>query len=170
MLIYTFNKARLVMVALACLLVFLGGCNTDMDDIIDDYNDTFASSSNTTITTVTHEPILSPGDPGFDERNMLLDEYHSHNDDMFHVAGPRNCTSYIWTIRPLHGYKDIEFVPYHTNKPIPHSGSRALTIYMPNSLIEDGEYILTLVVTGYDSKEYTDKALLNVYERMGGVN
>lgn len=86
------KKLRFVVTLLLLLLVI--GCSNSIQTMLDDYNSNFS---------VTHDIVSddspSPGEDGFDESEMLYDIYYVSDVNVLNLAAPKNCDTYIWTVR-----------------------------------------------------------------------
>ncbi len=144
-------------------------CSNSIDDMLDKYNDNFTVVYNDPV-----NPILTPDDQGFDEKNLLLDSYVVSNVSTFNLAAPENCASYKWEIQnpecgdlePVHvlttdGTTSTtrRFVCY-----IPDSRDRNVNAdYEHNGLTGGKTYRLSLKVYAKDGKVYTDYATFAIY-------
>lgn len=172
------KKLRFVAIPLLLLLVI--GCDNSVQTMLDDYNSNFTITHN-----VVNDDSPSPGEEGYVESDMLYDVYYVSDVNVLNLAAPKNCDTYIWTIR------DPEKKYDETN---PRDGlrvylfdqgsmeQRLFTTYIPEAIappvatdtlgvaydsLEVGKtYQITLTVTkkGVGKGVFTDTAAVVVYK------
>ncbi len=138
---------------LLLLVPLLAGCTNSIQTMLDDYNSRFTATQ--------PEESLSPGDEGFDEKDMLFLEYYVASDDTLNLFGPFNCSSYEWKLEDPETREEIDVVMFtnHTKY------QREYVTYIPDSGLETGKtYKLTLTVTDKEGNVYTDICALVIYQ------
>lgn len=144
---------RKLCLMLLLLVPLLAGCSNSVQTMLDDYNSRFTAEEK--------EKILSPGDEGFDEKDMLFLEYYVSYDDTLNLFGPYRCNSYTWTVVDPEIGEEVDIVMFsgHTKY------QREYVTYIPESGLEAGRtYKLTLRVTDKEGNVYTDVCALVIYE------
>lgn len=126
------------------LCLALTGCS-GLDYMIEEYNSRFG---------IHDDSVLLPGDPGYDEKDMLEEEYHVYrvgvDNHTLNISAPRvDGASYRWEL-----YKDDQLVQQDYDSS--HHTFQLL------SLPEVDTYQLRLTLT-VDGKEYKDTALVTVH-------
>lgn len=169
--IFTNMKKASAFVLSLMLLVLLPACNNSVDDMLNDYNGAFKVGYTTISGTDNgEEVILQPGEQGFDERDMLRDEYFMGYDSTLNLYAPETCDSFQWYITDPEDKNEtkIEFcpcnAPYNSAFIVTEATTQTFSIYAEDSGLDNGTtYKLTLNVWKGGSK-YTDSCSLVVYK------
>jgi len=130
--------------------------------MIEQYNGGFKEAYTTLTETSLATNSLSPGDDGFDEKDMLRDEYFMYEDATLILAGPpNNVVSYIWIVYdPDNDFKEIEI-----NTVNGKTDTKDFVIYLPDSGLKVGHtYKLTLKIKDRWGVDYSDSCSLVVYK------
>lgn len=142
------------------LLFLLGmiftGCSDSINTMLEEYNDNFEKK-------VSWYSEPQPGDPDFNERNMLFDEYGVTSEDTLNLSAPGNCNEYTWTMEdPDEDYAVVTVNHYGVS----NNKSKDYAVYIPTSGLKCGKtYRLHLWVRGKtDNKEYNDWAAIIIYK------
>ena len=116
------------------------------------------------------EMILQPGEQGFDERDMLRDEYFLGYDATLNLYAPVTCDVFQWYISDPDDKEEtkIEFCPcnepYNSQFLCTEIDTQTFSLYAEDSGLDNGTtYKLTLNVWKGGNK-YTDYCSLVVYE------
>lgn len=136
-------------------LLLMVSCSNDIQTILNDYNSNFNE--------ITEYYAPKPGDPDFDERQMLFGEYYVASDDTLNLFGPYGCDSYSWSVTDPKDKSgaEIDVVLFQGYTKF----QREYVVYIPDSGLETGKtYKLTLTVTDKEGTIYTDTCGLVVYQ------
>ncbi len=126
-----------------------------------EYNEGF-SEGYTTISDVNNtSSTLSPGDVGFDENDMLRDEYFVYEDATFILAGPpNNVVSYTWRM-----FNPENNTTIFVNTLNGSLDFKDFILYVPDSNLEvNNTYKLTLTIVSSFGIEYNDTCSVVVYK------
>lgn len=135
-------------IALSLLaLLLLAGCG-GLDYMIEEYNSRFG---------IHDDRALYPGDMGYNEMDMIQEEYHVYATHTLNIPAPQvKGARYQWDL-----YKEGKLV-----KADHDGGHHTFQLYLPGNL-GVGTYQLHLSVT-VDGKEYKDMALVSVHVEEAG--
>lgn len=134
--------------AIAILLIILAtGCSGDLDYMIEEYNSRFGIHDDRT--------LLLPGDINYDQRNMILEEYHVNVNASLNIPAPRVAdANYKWQM--YKGGAEITSLSKTEN------GIEGANFHLLERNLSEDTYILKLTVT-VAGKTYTDSALVTVH-------
>ena len=155
---------------LMLLAVALSGCNHSIDDLLNDYNKHFEVGYTTISSEDTvDEVILQPGEQGFNEADMLRDEYFLGWDSTLNLYAPVTSDSFQWVITDPEDSDEtpIQFCPcnepYNSEYLVYEATTQTFSIYAEDSGLDNGTtYRLTLNVWK-GGKKYSDTCSLVVY-------
>ena len=139
--------------------------------MLDDYNSGLQEVYTTlSKTQAEEEEILQPGDVGFDENDMLRDEYFMGWDSTLNLYAPETSERCEWFITDPDDYNDerIQFrpcnAPYNSNYVVEEVTTKIFSLYAEECKLDNGTtYKLTLNVWK-GGKKYTDICSLVVYQ------
>lgn len=149
---FTANCLHLLFMALILALTL--GCQNSVDTVIEDYNSSFELE-------IPEDPHPGPGEPGFNQNDLLLDKYFISSTETLNLAGPANC-NYEWTftnIDPSDNKKNFAKLVNGSSYT-----SRRFVMYIPLSEISEGSYRLRLSITDKEGNRYTDNCILYIYK------
>jgi len=162
-----------------CLIIFSGlfsSCLNSIDDLYDQYNENFTKnmlleqylSQKQTEEEEIEDKILTPNDEGFDERDLLYEEYFVYDDGTLNLAAPYDCYEYKWIVRdPASDYQEVPIVKFWENCSYT---TREFVIYLPTSGLKAGKtYQLTLSLKNKAGKVFSDSCGLIVYSHYNYV-
>lgn len=163
-----------------CLIIFSGlfsSCLNSIDDLYDQYNENFTKnmlleqylSQKQTEEEEIEDKILTPNDEGFDESDMLFEEYYVYDDGTLNLAAPPDCYNYQWTVQdPVNGYKNVTIYKFWDGTMnVDVYTKREFIIYVPDSGLESGKtYQLTLTVEDKAGNKYSDVCGIIVYNHV----
>ena len=157
-------------VSLMLLAISVLGCNHSVDSMVNDYNEQFTVGYTTIDTNDSgEEVILQPGEQGFDERDMLRDEYFLGYDSTLNLYAPETCETFQWYITDPDDPDEtnIKFCPcnepYNSQYWCTEIDTQTFSIYAEDSGLDNGTtYKLTLNVWKGGNK-YSDHCSLVVY-------
>lgn len=146
-------------------------CSNSLESMLNDYNDHFTP-------VIVREPdvsTLTPLDPGFNPKMMLLDKYIVSDQSTLNLCAPPGCNSYKWEIQDPET-KGAASVAVKTMDGT-NGRTQRLVIYLKDSRVknpgpdygsnglEGGKtYRLCLSAFGDDGREFYDYATLAVYK------
>ena len=155
-------KMKLLFVILMFLALFFS-CSNSLDDMVDDYNGGF-TKDNTETEEDSAEETLYPGDDGYDQTEMLFEQYFLASDETLNLFAPsskKSATEYSWTLtQPSDTSKGSNFAVLFQGTTYT---SRRFVLYVPESTLEEGTYKLVLTVETA-GKSYTDSCAIIIYE------
>lgn len=143
-------------------LISLSSCGNSLEDMLKEYNEGFSEANATLTEWDTATETLSPGDAGFNEKEMLRDEYFLYEDSTLILAAPpNNVVSYVWIVYdPEDNDKEISVETVNGK-----TDTKDFVIYVPYSGLEVGHtYKLTLKIKDGGGVDYTDTCGLVVYK------
>lgn len=141
---------------LLLLILLITGCKSGMDSMLEDYNGNF------TVDYDVMNQFPSPGDPDFDEKQMLWETYCVGSHETVNLAGPYKCDSYNWVVTDPLNDEEVT-VKYFDGTYI--CNQRQFVTYIPESGLEIGKtYRLTLTVSDKDGNLYSDVCELVIYQ------
>ncbi|MBQ1949528.1 MAG: hypothetical protein II367_05170 [Treponema sp.] len=143
----------------------------------DQYNENFAQKSlleqylsqqQTKEDQAKQESVLTPNDEGFDEEDLLYEEYFVYDDGTLNLAAPYDCYDYKWIVRdPSDGYSEVKILKFWDKCGY---DTREFIIYLPTSGLVGGKtYQLTLSLRNRDGKVFSDSCGLVVYDHYNYV-
>lgn len=94
---FNFIKKILFSFAAIFFICALNSCASSIDDVVDNYNTFFTSTDSTS----EKKSGIAPGEPGFNEKNMLSPKYFLRCDGTLSLYAPPRCTSYQWKITKI---------------------------------------------------------------------
>lgn len=133
-----------------------------MEDMVEQYNGAYTGVSLTISDDAETTEILSPGEPGFDENDMLRDEYFVWEDaTLILAAPPKNVVRYSWTMYdPDDGYSEVAVVTANGK-----NTGREFVVYIPHSGLEVNHvYKLVLQIRDTGGADYKDSCSVVVYK------
>ena len=158
------NFRYLASVLVVLFAVFTTSCMNSIDQMLEDYNSNFIKA---------HKLPIEPGDEGFDESDLLLEEYTVATDASLTINAPKTCYTYTWEI-----YK-VEFLSESVGGYwiedakkvlISFPGKYSLTDQTLSFAIKEvsdfvpGTYEIRLAVVGRNGVRYKDAATLVIYK------
>ena len=158
-----------------CLMILVGAfssCVYSLDTLSDQYNENFKKNTMLELLAQQMEqkqkedvyPSPKPGDPDFDEDDMLFDEYFVYDDGTLNLSAPPSSYNYKWVVRdPELGYREVEILKFWEGS---GKNQREFVIYIPDSGLETKTYQLSLTVYDVQGKEYSDVCGLIVYDHL----
>ena len=157
---------------LALSFIFLSAvtsfsCNNSIDDMLGEYNGQFTPVTLTYASTeesdTTSDEVYEPGDDKFYAEDMLYPSYVISQNSTLNLAGPRNCSSYRWTMTDPDDEKEQELSITLMNGYT--KTTRKYVLYVPQSgLYASKTFKLKLTVLGNDGHVYTDTCGISVYK------
>lgn len=166
-------KKILNLLTILFTVLMISSCDSlfgnDEDDMLEDYNSAFQTSTTTTTTeeTTTEETTTDTTDSSFDEDDMLLDYYLVSSNSTLILTAP-DAVSYKWTfIDDSDGTDITDDVVFMDGY---HSWTQVIMIYIPESVaLQSGKtYRLKLTITTQGGKTYTDVCGLVIYSLLNG--
>lgn len=148
----------------------LNSCTSSIDDVVNNYNTNFSNTDSPS----EESSGIAPGEPGFNEKNMLSPKYFLRCDGTLSLYAPPRCSSYQWKISKIEESTTTgqmgTIVKTTVEKNIICSlanGSsmttRSFSLYVPSSNLNNGSYRLALTVTDKEGKIYTDDCIIIIY-------
>ena len=142
-------------------LIYLS-CSTSYDSVLGDYNSMFEIDYSDSITS----DMLSPGDEGFNPKEMLLDEYFLGSDSSLFISAPPYSSSFDWRVSNPEDDTLIAITLFGNNYAQYVATDKVFSINARTCGLEEGEtYKLTLQVTDQGGLLYTDTCALVIYKR-----
>lgn len=148
-------------------LLLVSGCSHNIDSMIENYNSKIPAVDNSVLA----EDSPGPGEPGFDESEMLADFYTFDPDgtvETFQLQAPKKCRSIKWKVEEYDSTRR-EYFPVEVDF---LAGSSDESVYfavpIPKHGLEPGHsYWITLIVTSKEDVSYKDKTVLHVHPVVG---
>ena len=167
---FDFLKKILFTFIIVFLLGVLNSCASSIDDVVDNYNTNFTSMDSTS----EKKSGIAPGEPGFDEKNMLSPKYFLRCDGTLSLYAPPGCASYQWKITKVEEVTTTGQMGTVVKTTIEKNiicnlangssmATRAFSLYVPSSGLKTGTYKLALTVTGKEGNSYTDDCIVIIY-------
>lgn len=163
-----------------CLIILIGAfssCVNSLDTLYDQYNENFKKNTMLELLAqqmqqqaeeIKKEKVLTPNDEGFNELDLLYEEYFVYDDGTLNLAAPYDCYDYQWVLRdPANGYKEVKVQKFWEG-----SGydKREFIIYLPESGLQaEKTYQLTLSLRNKALKPFADSCQLHVYNHYNNV-
>lgn len=124
-----------------------------MESLFTNYNEKF--------TYVSQSQTVTPDEEGFDETQMLREEYFVYDNATLNISAPYNCASYSWSVIDMSTGFTFEVFPL----PNYTLSSREFVTYIPDSDWKVGvTYKLTLKITNKEGVEFKDSCGIIVYQ------
>ncbi len=156
---------------ICCLVVYLSACSNTTNDVMSSYDSKFP---------VKYDPEderFVPGinDIGFEESEMLDDEYFKSSVGTLQLRGPRDASVYEWTlyvqktvIDPEYGTiaypKELVTLPDECFQNGTSTKTERFIVYIPFSGLSPGSYVINLRARNKGGTWYSDKAALIIYD------
>ena len=152
------------------MLGALNSCKTSIDDVVDNYNTNFTSTDSPS----EKKSGIAPGEPGFNEKNMLSPKYFLRCDGTLSLYAPPGCASYQWKITKVEEVTTTGQMGTDVKTTIEKNiicnlangssmATRAFSLYVPSSGLKTGTYKLVLTVTDKEGNSYTDDCIVIIY-------
>lgn len=150
---------------IAVQMVCLTSCNHTYDSLIEEYNKAFQMLSR-------GQRMPQPGDPDFNERDMLLEKYTVSEVATLNLAAPHNCSRYNWSLYEVEQTNSIN--SSYSEKRVLNvrmsngtsSATREFVCYIPTSNLKVDTYRLSLEVEGNDGVTYQDSCLVVIHRHL----
>lgn len=150
---------------IAVQVLCLTSCNHTYDSLIEEYNKAFQMLSGV-------QRMPQPGDPDFNERDMLLEKYTVSESATLNLAAPHNCSRYNWSLYEVEQTNSIN--SSYSEKRVLNvrmsngtsSATREFVCYIPTSNLKVDTYRLSLEVEGNDGVTYKDSCLVVIHRHV----
>lgn len=165
---------RVFGIIIICALFFIAeSCSNNVDDVMLSYNDRFPVKVETEEEAEKAKEKPGIGEVGFEESEMLDDEYFKSTDGTLQLRAPRNGAFYKWelylqTIVKVDGATEYELTPVTLPANCFQNGSSTTTeyfiVYIPFSGLTPGSYVISLTATSKGGQKFSDRAAVIIYD------